>query len=181
MDLDDIIGVLEDAITELYKDNWFFFQSGVGEWTVSSEFHHIMKKKYWKRFKGYDMDAEFNLMTGIDRDYVQKTIVSADGTPLTIRPDFIIHKQDCPKKNLLCVEIKRKGGAWLEHDYYKLAYLTRKSDDMAGRYVSNYAFGVSVLMLKRKVKCRWYENGKAVKNRTASVVFNQSKPSLNWQ
>ncbi len=35
-DLAVLKSMLEDAISELYRDNWFFFVHGVGEWSISS-------------------------------------------------------------------------------------------------------------------------------------------------
>ena len=45
-DFDALKTMIEDAISELYSGNWFFFEHGVGEWSISSEFHSIMKTKY---------------------------------------------------------------------------------------------------------------------------------------
>ena len=180
-DFDELKMMLEGAMSELYRDNCFFFEHGVGEWSISSEFHSIMKTKYGECFKGYDMDAEYNLMKKTDCAYAAKVIVDANGKTMYIRPDFIVHKRDSYKRNLLCVELKRKGGKWLKHDYYKLSFLTQMCSSEAGRYVRNYSFGVSVLMLKRRVECRWYKRGEIVETRHASVDVKHNVPFLIWQ
>lgn len=177
----DIMEMLEDAISDLYKDNWFFFTQGVGEWTISSEFHHIMKMKYGNRFIGFDMDAEYNLMRTIDHGLAQKMIVDDEGRALKIRPDFIIHRRGCPLGNVLCVEIKRHGGTRLNYDDKKLKCLTRTSDVKGLEGVHNYSFGVSVLMLKRRVECRWYEHGNVDVTRCAWVKVDHDIPLLHWQ
>ena len=180
-DLAVLKAMLEDAISELYRDNWFFFVHGVGEWSISSEFHRIMKMKYGEYFKEYDMDAEYNLMKKTDCVYAAKVIVNANGKRMYIRPDFIVHRRDSYKGNLLCVELKRKGGKWLKHDYYKLSFLTQMCSEEAGKYVRNYSFGVSVLMLKSRVECCWYERGEVVGTRHASVDVKHNVPFLSWQ
>ena len=177
----DVMEMLEDAISDLYKDNWSFFTLGVGEWSISSEFHHIMKMKYGKRFIGFDMDAEYNLMRTIDHGLAQKVIVDEEGRVLKIRPDFIIHRRGCPQENVLCVEIKRHGGMRLNYDDKKLKCLTRTSDMRGLEGVHNYSFGVSVLMLKRRVECRWYERGNVGYTRHALVEVDHDIPLLYWQ
>ncbi len=84
--------MVEGTLSNLYHDNWFFFEHGVGEWIISSEFHYIMKVLYAPRFVGHDMDAEYNLMTLVDNRVAQMTIVDDCGRTLRIRPDLIIHK-----------------------------------------------------------------------------------------
>lgn len=179
-DFDVLKTMIEDAISELYRDNWFFFTHGVGEWTISSEFHHIMKMKYRSSFPWLDMDAEYNLMGTINHGLAHKMVVDEAGNRLKIRPDFIIHKRGCSSENILCVEIKRHGGPRLEYDCKKLKYLTRMSDMTDLACVHNYLFGVSVLMLKRRVECRWYERGEIAGTRHASVDVKHNVPFLVW-
>ena len=180
MTLNDMADMVEGALSNMYRDNWFFFEHRVGEWTISSEFHYIMKVLYASRFVEYDMDAEYNLMTLVDDCVAQKTIVDDRGRPLKIRPDFIIHKRGNPLGNFLCVELKRRSGKRIKHDFLKLERLTGINNAVGLKYVSNYMFGVSVLMLKRTIKCRWYVGGKCAMERFARVKNDGGIITLLW-
>ena len=184
--LEEMCSAVEDVVECLYKEEWELFEKKVSEWPISFQFYYYMRAKLSHKFRGYQMDGEYNHMTnGFKREIWAKMLL-CDGKILSVRPDFLVHRRSpAPVKdrksprNLLWVEIKRHGGNQLEDDRKKLCAVTSKMNDDIEE-VSGYEVGLSLLLLKKHVHCEWFQLGQKVKYRVG-VVCCTSPHSIRWE
>ena len=116
-ELDKVIG----ALGVFYARETFLLEKDAGERALA----HRLAVHLESRFRGWDVDCEYNRL-GERRLLLPKaTIVSTDDdVGKSIYPDIVVHRRTVPE-NLLAIEI-RKGGNYqpLDHDRHKLRALT---------------------------------------------------------
>ena len=182
--LKEMCDAVEKVVERLYKEQWELFQKQVSEWPISFQFYYYMRKLLSSKFHGYQMDGEYNHMTGEFNQEAWKKEISCGDNILSVRPDFIIHRRstDLVKdaktpRNFLWVEIKRHGGSRLDGDREKLCAVTRKmNEDNKG--VSGYEIGLSLLLQKRHVQVEWFQSGRKVKSRLGNVCASGRR--IDW-
>jgi hypothetical protein len=84
------------------------------------------------------------------------------------RPDFIIHRRNCNKHNLVVIEFKPYWGDEhrYENDFAKLQALTSSESQFCRDGIVRcykYTYGVHVVLNRRSVPCTifFYKNGEA--------------------
>lgn len=173
MPFETVQSFVEESISSFYRNDWYLVDNHLSEWTISYPLYFYLRKRFGRQKWKCHVDGEYNHMALGNKVQLWRKLMIIRGDKKSVRPDIIIHRRG-PRTgrgdmgNLLWIELKTHGGSAIDRDIERLKGVTgpvkEGSDEVTG-----YGFGLSLLIQKTKVECRWFREEALCQFRLAKV------------
>ncbi|MEQ8209409.1 MAG: hypothetical protein RH917_06215 [Lacipirellulaceae bacterium] len=150
MNQQELMGLVRDAVDQLYKNDDSLIERGVHEVAISHHLASYIAEGMGHRCKhSYHVDIEYNK----NMNEVKRLVPEEEGK----RPDIIVHRRQSNDHNLLIVELKKNQPVLAnDDDDRKLKGATTDQGDF------RFKLGVYLNLRAEGVSYTWYANGGCV-------------------
>ncbi len=167
---EDIIHVLK----LLYEQERELIIRKVSERTITAKFFNLFVQEYRDKYAQLNIDTEYN-RNGVEAKYY---IPGIGMDARSASPDFIVHKRNCNKHNVLMIEFKTYWGKDTSEDLIKLKAFTNPHEGLIYKdKILSYAydFGVSVVLNKDNVVLQWVMDGARRETEILAIDFHKEQ------
>lgn len=145
------------VLATLYDQDIDLIERQVNERSITAKFARHYENLYGADYPRYHFDVEYQ------RNGVKSKYYSVDKYAC---PDFIVHRRNCNKHNLIMIEFKPHWATEQSHanDIEKLKAFTspEKLFDKGGKpWCYNYIYGVHIILCQSRAPISFFRNGEA--------------------
>ncbi len=169
--LDDLKAQIKHVLSILYERDYDLLERQVDERSISHKFAHYYEVDFADQYAKHDFDAEYQRNGIVPKyySYIKYAI-----------PDFIIHRRNCNKHNLVMFEFKPFWSKSKCHrnDINKLRAFTSNEElfikDGKPWYYS-YSYGIHIILRCDVASIAFYKHGEAEPFSTNNFEFQGAK------